>query len=200
MFSNETVAAYINEYFEPVWISVRPVPIVTIDFGNGNVLKRTLHGNVASYVCDADGRVLDVLPGIYQPDVYLEQIEQLARLHQTVLNSGKRQAGQTVGDYHRTRLEALTDTATQYQPSPAVVSPNHVALWVDTQINETTRRRAIHQYLAENGMVQPDEIKAWLYREVLHADLDDPWLGLNDVLFADYPFAGEDGYLPVTGN
>jgi hypothetical protein len=31
-----------------------------------------------------------------------------------------------------------------------------------------------------------------LYKEVLHADLDDPYLGLGPTLFAGYPFAGED--------
>ena len=33
----------------------------------------------------------------------------------------------------------------------------------------------------------------WLDREVLHADLDDPYLGLGKILFDTYPFAKEDG-------
>jgi hypothetical protein len=32
-----------------------------------------------------------------------------------------------------------------------------------------------------------------VYKEVLHVDLDDPYLGLGEVLFATYPFAKEDG-------
>ena len=45
-----------------------------------------------------------------------------------------------------------------------------------------------------NGsVVAPGGITKWLYREVLHADLDDPYLGLGDLLFANYPFAAEDG-------
>jgi hypothetical protein len=31
-----------------------------------------------------------------------------------------------------------------------------------------------------------------MYKEVLNADLDDPYLGLGRVLFANYPFAKED--------
>ena len=80
LFSSSEVAQYINATFEPVWESVRPAPLVTIDFGNGNVVKRTLQGNIATYVCGSDGTVLDVLPGIYAPDVYRTQLQALAAL------------------------------------------------------------------------------------------------------------------------
>ena len=33
-------------------------------------MTRTLHGNIATYVCTADGQVLDILPGIYAADAY----------------------------------------------------------------------------------------------------------------------------------
>ena len=81
LFSNEVVAQYINENFEPTWESVRPVPQVTIDFGNGKVIRRTLHGNVATYACAADGRVLDVLPGIYEPRTYVARLKELQDLY-----------------------------------------------------------------------------------------------------------------------
>ena len=80
LFSNEKVAAFINNNFEPAWESVRPVPIVRIDFGEGAVVTRTLNGNIATSVCTRDGLVLDVLPGIYQPDAYLEQLDQFRLL------------------------------------------------------------------------------------------------------------------------
>ena len=67
LFSSNEVADYINAEFEPVWESVRPVPIVTIDFGNGHTVRRTLHGNIATYICGSDGSVYDVLPGISPP-------------------------------------------------------------------------------------------------------------------------------------
>jgi len=62
----------------------------------------------------------------------------------------------------------------------------------DTQINESVRRLQIHTKLAEVGLVRPEAIVKWLYKDVLHADLDDPYLGLGDVLFKNYPFAEED--------
>ena len=71
----------INNNFEPVWESVRPVPIVTIDFGNGTKITRTLHGNIATYLCNARGTVFDILPGIYEPGEYLNQLNQFALLY-----------------------------------------------------------------------------------------------------------------------
>ena len=35
--------------------------------------------------------------------------------------------------------------------------------------------------------MHPDKLTKWLYREVLHADLDDPYLGLGKALFENYP-------------
>jgi len=58
----------------------------------------------------------------------------------------------------------------------------------DTQINERQRRLQIHRHLLKSGLKPPATLKTWLYREVLHADLDDPYLGLKHVLFDNYPF------------
>ena len=66
----------------------------------------------------------------------------------------------------------------------------------DTEVNETTRRTQIHELLAKAGLVRPDKILKPLYKDVLHADLDDPYLGLGSVLFAGYPFAGEEAAVP----
>ena len=81
MFSNETVASMIDKQFEPVWVSLRPVPRVTIDFGNGNVIYRTLHGNIATWICAADGTAIDVLPGIYEPETWTDSLMKLKVLH-----------------------------------------------------------------------------------------------------------------------
>jgi hypothetical protein len=62
----------------------------------------------------------------------------------------------------------------------------------DTELNETERRQQIHKMLAAGAAVQPAAITKRLYKDVLHADLDDPYLGLGKVLFANYAFAEED--------
>ncbi len=229
LFSNDDVAKFINQRFEPVWEAVRPVPIVRIDFGSGRVLTRTLHGNIATYVCSSDGLTLDILPGIYEPKTYLDRLRQFAMLSWWAKSDETKRAdvlksfhdkqakslevnGQPLRivnmDFSKIRIEkavkfvllpAAKPTA-DTTPTDASDSDSDAArklagwkaLAEDTRINETDRRRLIHAKLASDGLVPPGKITKWLYREVLHADLDDPYLGLGEVLFADYPFRDED--------
>jgi hypothetical protein len=227
LFSNADVAAVINRSFEPVWESVRPVPLVHIDFGNGNVVTRTLHGNIATYVCTTDGQVLDVLPGIYEPITYLDRLNQFRLLARFVDQDGKQNREKRLGEYHKIQAESLAkyklpallaaepvgkraiergiklviqtgelERARKSQktinPSPALTSADDLASWKalaeDTRLNETVRRQQIHEILAKDDLIRPKAITKRLYKEVLHADLDDPYLGLGNLLFANYPF------------
>lgn len=215
MFSDDQVAAVINESFEPVWQSLRPVPRVTIDFGNGTVVKRTLHGNVATYVCTPDGQVLDILPGIYEAATYTRELRRLAQQFHQWQRPGVDSAALWQA-YHRSQSDALkrpsdktaslsrgasifaterpTRRALAGLPPPTSAAGARLAdsLDEDTRINQTTRRLKIHERLAAIGPVTPDDISKWLYREVLGTDLDDPYLGLKDMLFKNYPFVEEE--------
>lgn len=316
LFSNEQVAAAINDKFEAAWESVRPVPIVRIDFGNGNVITRTLHGNIATYVCAADGQVLDVLPGIYSPKPYLAQLNRLRLLAATIDLTGRDKRDERLRLYHQSQVQKLKKRmlATVLAEAPpvadrerpnavglapvtkgkierpveaVVAGPNPAALrrkpvgkavieapvenvvaaapvprvqpyngaavakkdlqgalrrapvgkgmierpvelivakqaqkaipqasaveaprsagvtsteglaeWKalaeDTELNETVRRWQIHSMLLATGNVKPERITKPLYKNVLHADIDDPYMGLGPTLFATYPFAKED--------
>ena len=252
MFSRTEVAQFVNETFEPVWVSVRAAPVVTIDFGNGHTVRRTLQGNVATYVCDADGSVYDVLPGIYTPGPYREQLTALAGLVKSLSTLAASEATDRLRKYHAERATALDLPVPQQSvsvarigggfkggiggfggggfqaggglggnftgggrpgfgggiegPLEAVIAgrpyvpptppsgdlSTRADLAFDTRVNETVRRKLVHDRLATLGRGKPDDIKGWLFREVLKADLDDPLLGLGPVLNTNYPFAEED--------
>lgn len=236
MFSREDVAAFVNGNFEPAWQSVRPAPIVRIDFGNGNALTRTLHGNIATYVCLPDGQVLDILPGVYTPAMYLERLKQCTLLAEYVALKQDEDRQARIKEYHARQAERLAQAqepdalververgasilaveksvkvvlvpaerakAQQaQQPAPAKEEPpkldgNELANWKllaeDTRINESLRRQQIHEILASLGVVRPAELTKRLYKEVLRTDLDDPYLGLGNVLFQTYPFSKEE--------
>jgi hypothetical protein len=302
LFSSSEVAAYINDTFEPAWESVRPAPLVTIDFGNGHTVKRTLQGNIASYVCGPDGVVYDVLPGIYTPGPYRKQLAALKALADSLRPEPGAKPGTDarVGrlrDYHTKQavalarqpepeeMKAVALTGGSFKgafggggpmagagfgnvggfggfgggfagggpgfgggagfggglqgfsggsiqglggagpqirngafgisglggiegpterliaglppaPGGAAVPRGPLSarpeLVFDTKVNEQVRRKAVHDRLAKSGAVRPDDIKKWLYKDVLRADLDDPLLGLGGMLSANYPFAEED--------
>ena len=71
LYSNAEVSAVLRDRFVLHWQSVRPVPTVTIDFGDGRKLERTLTGNSIHYILDSQGRPIDALPGLYGPQAFL---------------------------------------------------------------------------------------------------------------------------------
>jgi hypothetical protein len=225
LFSQDAVADFINQTFEPAWESVRPVPIVRIDFGNGNVLTRTLHGNILTSVCLPNGLLVDALPGVYTESIYRDRLQNLAQVAQNIQKRSTEMRDAIARVYHRNQVAALkkpaipvrladftkgavieaptlaalrvNNTVVVNQTSaPPVVDRDNPAGWKsleeDTRLNEQTRRMQIHTLLARTGLVRPDKVTRPVYKDVLHADLDDPYLGLGESLFASYPFARED--------
>lgn len=67
LLSDPTFARLCRDELVPVWKTVREVPRVTIDFGGGRKIERTLKGNTAFYLCTADRRIVDIYPGVYTP-------------------------------------------------------------------------------------------------------------------------------------
>src|SRR5215813_3921776 len=74
LYANTQVSAYLREHFILHWKSVRPVPKVTIDFGDGRKLERTITGNSIHYVLDSDGKIIDALPGVYGPTAFARSL------------------------------------------------------------------------------------------------------------------------------
>ena len=71
LYADDEVARVLRERFVLHWNSVGPAPRVTVDFGDGRRLERTLTGNSVHYVLSPDGRPLDALPGLYAPRAFL---------------------------------------------------------------------------------------------------------------------------------
>ena len=65
LYADKSVSELLRDEFVLHWQSVRPVPVITIDMGDGRMIRRTITGNSAHYVLDANGRVIDCLPGLY---------------------------------------------------------------------------------------------------------------------------------------
>lgn len=74
LYSNAAISRKLREDFILHWKSVRPVPHVTIDFGDGRKLERTLTGNSIHYILDSQGRVIEALPGLYGPRAFLRAL------------------------------------------------------------------------------------------------------------------------------
>lgn len=74
LYPNSEISKLLQDHFILHWQSVRPVPKVTIDFGDGRKLERTITGNSIHYILDASGRPIDAIPGLYSPKAFLLQL------------------------------------------------------------------------------------------------------------------------------
>lgn len=75
LYSDPAISALLRERFVLHWRSVRPVPVVTIDIGNGRTIRQTITGNSLHYLLDENGNVLDALPGLYSPQAFRQQLQ-----------------------------------------------------------------------------------------------------------------------------
>jgi hypothetical protein len=76
LYPNSDVSAYLRDNYILHWKSVRPAPRITIDFGDGRKIERTITGNSIHYVLDTNGSVVDAIPGLYSPTAFLQYLTQ----------------------------------------------------------------------------------------------------------------------------
>lgn len=121
LYANEGIAKTLRENFILHWQSERPVPVMTIDLGDGRVVKRTLTGNSAHYMLDANGRPLDVLPGLYGPGAFARWLAGGQKLVEVWNTEPREKRDAFLKTYHRERITALANSyeGTGLRTSPA---------------------------------------------------------------------------------
>jgi hypothetical protein len=183
LYSNAQMSIMLRERFILHWQSVRPVPKVTIDFGDGRKLERTLTGNSIHYILDAEGRPIDALPGLYGFWPFFRGLEHAEQIFKEL--QGKDDAARRLAltNYHRARIEAITaawvaDTGKsggkipdslvksgdQKSPRAIIVAPAAVT----KSITEVSILGAITRDTEALGKVTDEE--GWKKIAALHAD------------------------------
>jgi hypothetical protein len=82
LYADASVARVLRDRFVLHWKSVRPAPRLTVDFGDGRRLERTLTGNSVHYVLAPDGRPVDALPGLLSPGAFLAGLDRAEAMAQ----------------------------------------------------------------------------------------------------------------------
>lgn len=101
LYANEELSGFLRENFVLHWSSERPVPKVTIDFGDGRTLRTTITGNSVHFVLDADGRPIDALPGLYDPVTFRAALEEALPLARESVDLDPTARAQGIADHQR---------------------------------------------------------------------------------------------------
>ncbi|MBX3472835.1 MAG: hypothetical protein KF754_00425 [Planctomycetes bacterium] len=201
LYANKEVSAWLGANFVMQWTSERPVPKITIDFGDGRKLERTLTGNSVHYVLDADGNPLDALPGLYAPGPFKAALERARLLHAEVQDKPGHERDRLVALFHYARAAAL-----QGRFADAVARAGGEAKSPEPDTEKVTRlnagdpdflgrvdhefaSRAIHRSLSKAGVELPillaatgydsaalEAISTEMWRTIAATELPDPGL------------------------
>lgn len=204
LYSDRNVSAYLRDHFILHWHSVRPVPVATIEMGDGRRLVRTLTGNSVHYILDADGRPLDALPGMYAPRVFLDALQHVGRSASSPTSSDTARLAVTkaIVELPILRRTSRADEVvldentidlirTKRGSAPgsldAVLANLREAIAADTAQNESDLRPRILGMLG--SVASADALDERVYREVFLTPPDDPWMGL----YAENTFSAIEG-------
>ena len=87
---------------------MRAVPKLTLDFGDGRKMERTLTGNSIHYVLDSEGRVIDALPGMYGPGAFVRELDRASSVASNLAAFRTDEERRTaLRQYHESRLNEL---------------------------------------------------------------------------------------------
>ncbi|MBX3168957.1 MAG: hypothetical protein KF760_16230 [Candidatus Eremiobacteraeota bacterium] len=210
MLLSDTRFALATQDCRLAWQNLRPAPKVTIDFGDGKKLQRTLKGSTVIYLCRPDGSVIHALPGIYTPEDFLAEWPQaMQHLNDTDAAwsrwHGSAEMAAVVRPMTASKaimqgplLRALGESSpaspsldmSRYPVTRTEVAANlglpPAASGSDIVAADSRRYREVaipkaHEWLARSS--RPPSVESCtlpLFKEVLGVPIDDPWLGLKD--------------------
>jgi hypothetical protein len=185
LYPNAEVSSYLRDHFVLHWQSVRPVPRITIDMGDGRRIERTITGNSIHYVLDADGNPIDAFPGLYGAKAFIAELQPAADAEQQASKLAGAERERFLANYHSTRLAEILH---QWSADLAQVNQSPSAT-VGTQ-NATLDRSHLDALTTED---------AWKKIAVLHLDqaaLDQSSARL--IQFKQPPTAMEAGRLTMS--
>ena len=107
LYPNAQVSQVLRERFVLHWEMVRPVPKLTVDFGDGRVLETTITGNSIHYVLLPDGRPIDAIPGLWGAQAFLAELQRAEALAGELAPLPAAEASARLQAFHARRLVEL---------------------------------------------------------------------------------------------
>ena len=122
LYPNAVVSKLLQDHFVLHWSSERPVPVVTVDFGDGRVMKRTVTGNSIHYLVTPEGNVVDALPGMVSPQTFAKWLSASQVRHEAGWE--KHRPRRLLNELSTAWASELSKIGRQAGPPPLTLSPN----------------------------------------------------------------------------
>ncbi|MGQ0542544.1 MAG: hypothetical protein ACT4O9_11945 [Blastocatellia bacterium] len=109
LYPNNAISKFLRENYVLHWKSVRPAPRVTIDFGDGRKIERTITGNSIHYILDENVRIIDALPGLYSPKAFMIYLAQGKRVNDSIDGFGDREKDLALLRYRKLSFDRIRE-------------------------------------------------------------------------------------------
>ncbi|MGB9181864.1 MAG: hypothetical protein WCB68_21720 [Pyrinomonadaceae bacterium] len=185
LYSNAEISAALRERFILHWKSVRPAPRITIDYGDGRKFETTITGNSIHYILDAEGRVVDALPGLYGPQTFLRELTQAEAVAKKVAGQKAQQSWETLRAYHDARIDTIARDWAGDAEKVGVKVPAIEARNADDKHPPSARaaaRMAVTKAISEIGTINAITYDA---RNLQQATNDEAWLKIASLHVED---------------
>ena len=103
LYPNAQIREVLRNRFVLHWKSVRPAPRITVDFGDGRKLERTVTGNSIHYILDSDARLIEAIPGLYGPRAFKRELERGETLFGSLAGKTERERNTFLQNYYSER-------------------------------------------------------------------------------------------------
>jgi hypothetical protein len=192
LYPEPNVQRVMRKEFVLHWQSLRPVPKVTIDFGNGRTLVRTLTGNSLHAVLRCDGTPVDAVLGLLSADAFALALRRAQPMAQASDGALPRLHAEALAN--PPHLPAVVVSADRLIDASAVAATKHMVespilaqlrslqrtLAQDTRTNELELHPRLHRAFVDGvPWKDADGMVEWIYEELFLMPPDDPWLGLD---------------------
>lgn len=107
LYPNTEISKYLRDNYILHWRSIRPAPRITIDFGDGRKIERTITGNSIHYILDSDGEVIDALPGLYSPLAFKKYLVQANEMNDALRFVQIERHGLAMMKYRKASFDAI---------------------------------------------------------------------------------------------
>ena len=140
LYPNADISKYLRDNYILHWQSVRPAPRITIDFGDGRKIERTITGNSIHYILDSDGEVIDALPGLYSPLAFKKYLTQANEMNNVLKGMANERHALVLMKYRKMSYDQIIQKRTKavaaarvelkeaVEPPPSPTAPGDVAL------------------------------------------------------------------------
>jgi len=108
LYPNAEIRNELRDKFVLHWKSVRPAPRITIDFGDGRKLERTITGNSIHYILDSDGYLIDAIPGLYGPALFQRNLRDADTLFKSLAGKTPVERNPVLAKYYRERVNKIS--------------------------------------------------------------------------------------------